>query len=440
MAKYLVIQNNGEVEAAAFALMGASTKRGSDDKIGMFGTGTKYAISVLMDGNASPIILSGGQKIRFSLQVARLQGQRFEQVVMHVGNKKTELSFTTTMGLHWNVGHALRELVSNAIDEGGFTIGTYEGLPAGRPGVTRIYIPYTGDVHMFHTNFREWFVTTDRKPVWESKELGFKVYEPIGEGIRVYRRGCLVYSDKKYHATFDYDIACLPVKEDRTTDKHDVQRYIHYLLNHLPPAIKFRTVEHLAANPKQSIEAEGYPEWNCTDSASWKEAMGDRMVAATSLVAAHPDLLNNPKVLLLPDNWAVTMEKLGVPSAKELFTRAQAKGYKIIPREEWDPLHAAMFDNCMELLKEAGIYDPSNLPKFEMFAGEGGVWGEYAHKEDTVYMALDCFKQGQRWVFQMLLEELWHRYTGHYDCTREFQTSIFKGWSDTIGRLLGKAI
>lgn len=443
--KYLVIENHGEVEPAAFALMGASTKRGSDGQIGMFGTGTKYAIATLLEGNVQPLILSGGVKIKFGLQIAALKGQRFEQVVMQVGNKQTPLNFTTSMGLHWNVGHALRELVSNAIDEGGFQIGTYEGLPAAQMGKTRIYVPFNNPhVQDFWQNFGNWFVVAGRKPIWE-KEYGGKVrvFEPIGEGIRVYRRGCLVYSDKKYNATFDYDIPFLNVKEDRTVDKYDVQRYVHYVLNMMPTELKFRAIKHVAEKPGTSIESEGNPEWNCT-AEDWKDSIGDGFVASKSLVAAHPNLLNVPGVIMLPDAWATALEKVGCKSAKDLFTTAQSKGYTVLPREEWDVAHAATFANCMNLLQEAGLFDPTNTPTFEMFTGgetaQKSTWGEYVAKEDKVLMNVECFRQGQRQVFEMLMEELWHRYTGHFDCTREFQTSIFKGWADTIGRLLGKAI
>ena len=49
----LIIRNTGIVPIEAFTLMGVSTKRNDEDKIGMFGTGFKYGISVLLRDNHS---------------------------------------------------------------------------------------------------------------------------------------------------------------------------------------------------------------------------------------------------------------------------------------------------------------------------------------------------------------------------------------------------
>ena len=46
--KYLKIVNKGEIYEKAFTLIGASTKRGDDSKIGFFGSGLKYAMAVLL--------------------------------------------------------------------------------------------------------------------------------------------------------------------------------------------------------------------------------------------------------------------------------------------------------------------------------------------------------------------------------------------------------
>ena len=45
--QYLVIRNAGEIEPGALSLMGASTKD-SEEHIGKFGSGFKYAIATLL--------------------------------------------------------------------------------------------------------------------------------------------------------------------------------------------------------------------------------------------------------------------------------------------------------------------------------------------------------------------------------------------------------
>jgi len=48
MKKYILIQNDGEIETNSFELIGASTKRDDKTKIGFFGSGLKYSIAYMM--------------------------------------------------------------------------------------------------------------------------------------------------------------------------------------------------------------------------------------------------------------------------------------------------------------------------------------------------------------------------------------------------------
>ena len=57
--KYLKITNKNEVQIEAFTLVGASTKREDSSKIGMFGSGNKYALSYLVRNNYDLKIFSG---------------------------------------------------------------------------------------------------------------------------------------------------------------------------------------------------------------------------------------------------------------------------------------------------------------------------------------------------------------------------------------------
>lgn len=48
---YLKIENEGTVPVEAFTLIGASSKRDDSSKIGMFGSGNKYALAYLLRNN-----------------------------------------------------------------------------------------------------------------------------------------------------------------------------------------------------------------------------------------------------------------------------------------------------------------------------------------------------------------------------------------------------
>ena len=49
--KYILVQNDEEIDILAFNLIGASTKRDDDNKIGFFGSGLKYSLAYALRNN-----------------------------------------------------------------------------------------------------------------------------------------------------------------------------------------------------------------------------------------------------------------------------------------------------------------------------------------------------------------------------------------------------
>ena len=49
--KFIKIESKGNIDPQAFVLLGASTKRDDESKIGFFGSGLKYSIAYLLRNN-----------------------------------------------------------------------------------------------------------------------------------------------------------------------------------------------------------------------------------------------------------------------------------------------------------------------------------------------------------------------------------------------------
>ena len=98
----------------AILLIGASTKRGDDTKIGFFGSGLKYSMATLLRNGIPFKMFSGTKEIKITTKKVKLREQEFRQIV--INGKPT--SMTLEMGIDWQPWFAVREILCNAIDEG----------------------------------------------------------------------------------------------------------------------------------------------------------------------------------------------------------------------------------------------------------------------------------------------------------------------------------
>lgn len=208
--KYLKISNKGLIESEALTLIGASTKVGDENKIGMFGSGNKYALAYLLRNDYGLKIFSGTKKINITTKEHSFRECNYE--VIYINGERT--SMTTQMGKDWKLWQAIREFYSNAIDEGGEYIGTVDKI-SNKKHETSFYIEINDSILDFIKNFDTYF-SVNRKPIFEN-EYG-KIYEKITKGkCVIYRKGikCTDYSAESY---YDYDFNDIVINESRVVD------------------------------------------------------------------------------------------------------------------------------------------------------------------------------------------------------------------------------
>lgn len=117
----IVFKNPGLMDVTGSLILGVSVKEG-ENPIGVFGTGLKYAIAILLRNGCTVSIWRGMKEFRFTLTAKKVRGKSFNIVTM---NGK-QLNFTDRMGLNWDVWQAYRELWSNTRDEGGIVASSDE--------------------------------------------------------------------------------------------------------------------------------------------------------------------------------------------------------------------------------------------------------------------------------------------------------------------------
>lgn len=118
-------QNPGLIDPRCITTIGVSVKE-TDNPIGFFGTGLKYAIAILLRHGGRITIWRGNEPLRFDTAPIDVRGQEFAVVRMN----GVELGFTVQLGKHWEMWQALREIWCNTKDEGG-TSQLGEMPPAG---------------------------------------------------------------------------------------------------------------------------------------------------------------------------------------------------------------------------------------------------------------------------------------------------------------------
>jgi len=130
----IIFKNKGLIPMLAITTMGLNVKENSQ-AIGHFGTGLKYALSVLLREGCSITLYRGTKRHVFGLSNQTVRGKRFEFITMD----GTVLSFTTELGKGWEPWQAFRELWCNAKDEHG-EIFDSETLPERLAGETMFVV------------------------------------------------------------------------------------------------------------------------------------------------------------------------------------------------------------------------------------------------------------------------------------------------------------
>ena len=156
MKKYILIQNDGEIETNSFELIGASTKRGDTAKIGFFGSGLKYSVAYMMRNKIEFKIFSGELELKFTTVPEKLKDQIFDRIC--INGKPT--SYTVTMGPTWTEDwFVLREIYCNALDESSCQmVRETENINA-VAGKTRVYIEATENLKVVVDNWDAYFST-----------------------------------------------------------------------------------------------------------------------------------------------------------------------------------------------------------------------------------------------------------------------------------------
>lgn len=209
--KYLRISNQGLIDPKALTLLGASTKRDQSNKIGMFGSGNKYALAYLLRNEIGVRVFAGHNEIKVERKPVEFGDKVFN--VIYVNGQET--SITDESGPDWVLWQAIREIYSNALDEGEVGFDVTNGI-SNEENKTQFYIEMTSHVERFVENIEHYFAF-DKTFLYKNRNG--RVLEKSGDKLNLFRRGIRCYDTEK-KSIFDYDLQDIEINESRVV-KYD---------------------------------------------------------------------------------------------------------------------------------------------------------------------------------------------------------------------------
>lgn len=237
----IVFRNVGTIDPASITTFGVSSKEKAG-AIGFFGTGLKYAIAILLREGCRIAIHTGGERLEFGTERARVRVDDFTFVTMN-GER---LGFTTELGKTWEMWAAFRELYCNCMDEEG---DVYEVDDAQTIGVRNDETVITVDGEAFRDVWaRRSEIILAKKPIIKHEAI----HVCPGASEYVFYRGVRAMKlDTPSQYTYDIQRK-LDLTEDRTIKySWDVDNAIKRVwMEHDDPHV----IELVVTAPKGSME------------------------------------------------------------------------------------------------------------------------------------------------------------------------------------------
>lgn len=393
MTKTVWFTNPGEIDIRAVTMLGVNVKE-SDNSIGFFGTGLKYAIAVLLRERQAIEIASGTTRYCFRKQLEVIRGKEFYSISYQQSNwhgnaigSWTPLGWTTELGKNWTLENAYRELWSNSKDEKGQVV---EAEPPA--GAGRTVIAVTGDEFAHVHRTREAFLLGEhRRPLAANADL--ELY--TGSSQVVFYHGIAALKLSK-PSRYTYNIiGQAKLTEDRTFDGGDYP---------LSCALREYVAREAEVDIARDIITVGEDYWEGTLHFGWSVESKENFQQAAKLAISQSPLKVNAT--------AVALYKRSAPKEE---TKLEWVSSKLTREEE------AALEGAQELVQDWG-FDTS---KFETIVVKDTGSGTLGRADDgRIILAREVLLQRDL-LLRALVEEFIHLEFDVRDESCEMQNVLF---------------
>lgn len=393
----LIFKTPGNLEVKNSLLFGASVKN-TDNPIGKFGTGLKYAIAGILRIGGSVRIKTKDSSYNFFSTTVDVRGTSVNRIDMDViepnNSYISELQITTDLGKHWEDWMYYRELYCNTLDEGGEVFVT-DKLDTIEDGYTYILVE-SGILTNVHSNRYKYFISPERVKLCSTDIAD--VYPETSEYI--FYRGVRV-GKLRVPSLFTYNIKVdVDLSEDRVYKySWDIDSNIKNtigLSDNLVLINKF-----LTADEKLTYEGSlAFP------------------VSPTQTFISHVE-----KVFKTGGT-----SKSGVRS----FLKAYGTIEDLFESVPTTSLQKQQIKKSIQFLSKLGMDVTQEVKVAKLTAGTLGTV-----EDGVIYISPQVFEMGTKYVCGTIMEEYLHITTGYSDYTASFQNALIDKIL-TVGEILTK--
>ena len=428
-----MIENSGVAPIESFTMLGVSTARSNDAKIGQFGSGSKHGVLVLLRQATPPTIFCGKDRLTFSTLPKVMGGTPYNQVAYSLnGGKSKELSYSTEFGeLDWKeeTQMALREFVSNALDQSGpkeVRIDTMKA-PRAKDGTTRVFVKLTDEVSQYMANISDHFLH------FKKGDLSSKTLLPkTSEGkAKIYRKGVFVRSiHSGWNSLFDYNFQECKIDESRNMDDWACKSLAAQTIIKDVKAVRSVFLQFKKRDSSRFWE-DGFSSWEVSTQISRpiiadaaESAFGSKEIPCGCSDFIIMSLMKKGYVPVpISEGWLTALRDAGVKTDVDVLTENEKKNREEFPAP---PELVAVRDEIWDWFKELQLTYGKSVPEVVMFdenSTDGGsvTRGFYDPQTDKIYILRNAIKDRE-----VMLEEISHYVSGAADETRDFQNFTFK--------------
>lgn len=438
--KYLLIQNQGQIDPFDLNYMGASDKRNDNSKIGFFGSGNKYALATLLKNKIPFRIFSGLDEIEVKTKTIKRPGKEmeFQNFYFEYKGQVIDTSHTVEMGPQWQPWFAVREVYCNAIDEGGVQVVPMVSDITPMEGVTRFYIGVTEPIEPVISNWDKYF-SNDRIDLFQELP-GLKIFYRRDKGLRIYRKGILVHEEEAATSLFDYDLEDVSINESRVLEhvynaRWVIERTIGQHGNkELLQRILFGL--HMGEIDRVKIfEAECDFDYHIAKNKdNWKAAIEGFTLINRSVAGNYMEQQTGDQYLLLPSGLIKSL----VDKTEAEVTTFGIPRKGVVPFREYaaDENQLVMLNTAIKFLEKAG-YECEGI-EFQIVKFDNAALFGATNMINKIFVGNNALEHGVRKVAFVILEELFHIESKLQDETRAFQNFILSKTLNEIEKRSGQ--